>query len=104
MPISSALLPSWMADSQPGRGPAPSERAERAGRLARHPLVMDVTVAAAVAAGTGLVDAFGSLAGGAVGWDLLLAAPLVLRRPRAPRGAARVAAGWGAPGPPDSEP
>jgi len=30
MPISPALLPSWMADSQPGRGPAPSERAERA--------------------------------------------------------------------------
>ena len=41
---------------------------------------MDVAVAAAVAAGTSLVDAFGSLPGGAVGWDLLLAAPLVLRR------------------------
>ena len=80
MPISPALLPSWMADGQPGRGPVPSERAERAGRLARHPLVMDVAVAAAVAAGTSLVDAFGSLPGGAVGWDLLLAAPLVLRR------------------------
>ncbi|HEY4702837.1 MAG TPA: hypothetical protein VIH64_13155, partial [Streptosporangiaceae bacterium] len=80
MPISPALLPSWMADSQPGRGPAPSERAERAGRLARHPLVMDIALAAAVAAGTSLVDAFGSLPGGAVGWDLLLAAPLVLRR------------------------
>ena len=50
-----------------------------AGRLARHPLVMDVTAAAAVAAGTGLIDAFGSHQG-AVGWDLLLAAPLVFRR------------------------
>jgi signal transduction histidine kinase len=80
MPISSALLPSWRANSQPGRGSAPSERVERAGRLARHPLVMDVAVAAAVAVGTSLVDAFGSLPGGAVGWDLLLAAPLVLRR------------------------
>jgi signal transduction histidine kinase len=80
MPISSALLPSWMADSQPGRGPAPSERAARAARLARHPLVMDVAVAAAVAAGTSLVDAFGSLPSGATEWDLLLAVPLVLRR------------------------
>jgi signal transduction histidine kinase len=50
-----------------------------AGRLARHPLVWDVAVAAAVAAGTGLIDAFGSHQG-AVGWDLLLAAPLVFRR------------------------
>ena len=80
MPISSALLPSWMADSQPGRGPAPSERAARAARLARHPLVMDVAVAAAVAAGTSLVDAFGSLPSGATEGGLLLAVPLVLRR------------------------
>ena len=35
-----------------------------AGRLARHPLVMDVTAAAAVAAGTGLIDAFGSRCSG----------------------------------------
>jgi signal transduction histidine kinase len=80
MPISQALLPSWMTDSQPGRGPALSERAEWASRLARRPLVMDVATAAAVAAGTGLLDAFGSSPRGAVGWDLLLAAPLVLRR------------------------
>jgi signal transduction histidine kinase len=80
MPISPALLPSWMTDSQPGRGPALSERAEWASRLARRPLVMDVATAAAVAAGTGLLDAFGSAPRGAVGWDLLLAAPLVLRR------------------------
>ncbi len=80
MPISLALLPSWMTDSQPGRGPALSERAEWASRLARRPFVMDVATAAAVAAGTGLLDAFGSAPRGAVGWDLLLAAPLVLRR------------------------
>jgi signal transduction histidine kinase len=80
MPISPALLPSWMTDSQPGRGPALSERAEWASRLARRPLVVDVATAAAVAAGTGLLDAFGSAPRGAVGWDLLLAAPLVLRR------------------------
>jgi len=80
MPISQALLPSWMTDSQPGRAPAPSERAERAGRLARRPFVMDAAAAAAGAAGTGLLDTLGSLPGGAVGWDLLLAAPLVLRR------------------------
>jgi signal transduction histidine kinase len=80
MPISPALLPSWMTDSQPGRGSALSERAEWASRLARRPLVMDVATAAAVAAGTGLLDAFGSAPRGAVGWDLLLAAPLVLRR------------------------
>ena len=80
MPISQALLPSWMTASQPGRGPAPSQRAEWAGRLARRPLVMDVAAARAVAAGTGLLDVFGSRPGGAVGWDLLLAAPLVLRR------------------------
>jgi signal transduction histidine kinase len=80
MPISSVLLPAWMADGQPGRGPAPSPRAERAGRLARRPLVMDVATVAAVAGGAGLIDAFGSLPGRAVGWDLLLAAPLVLRR------------------------
>lgn len=79
LPVSRALLPSWVADSQPGPGPAPSVRAEMAGRLARHPLVWDVAVAAAVAAGTGLIDAFGSHQG-AVGWDLLLAAPLVFRR------------------------
>ena len=47
--MSRALLPSWVADSQPGPGPAPSVRAEMAGRLARHPLVWDVAVAAAVA-------------------------------------------------------
>jgi signal transduction histidine kinase len=41
---------------------------------------MDVGTAAAVAAGTGLLDALGSRSGGAVGWDLLLATPLVLRR------------------------
>ena len=58
--MSRALLPSWMADSQPGPGPARSERAEMAGQLARHTLVWDVTAAAAVAAGTGLIDAFGS--------------------------------------------
>src|ERR1700759_1337627 len=92
MPISPALLPSWLADSQPGRGPAPSERAERAGGLARHPRVMDVVAAAAVAAGTALVDAFGSLPGGAVGWDLLLAAPLVLRRQHPAWAAALIAA------------
>jgi signal transduction histidine kinase len=80
MPISPALLPSWLTDSQPGRGPALSERAEWAARLARRPLVMDVATAAAVAAGTGLLNAFGSAPRGAVGWDLLLAAPLVLRR------------------------
>ena len=80
MPISAALLPSWMTDSQPGRGPALSERAEWASRLARRPLVMDVATAAAVAAATGLLDTFGSASRGAVGWDLLLAAPLVLRR------------------------
>ncbi len=80
MPISLALLPSWMTDSQPGRGPALSERAEWASRLARRPFVMDVATTAAVAAGTGLLDAFGSAPRGAVGWDLLLAAPLVLRR------------------------
>jgi signal transduction histidine kinase len=80
MPISQALLPSWMTDSQPGRGPALSERAEWASRLGRRPFVMDVATAAAVAAGTGLLDAFGSAPRGAVGWDLLLAAPLVLRR------------------------
>jgi signal transduction histidine kinase len=80
MPISLALLPSWMTDSQPGRGPALSERAEWASRLARRPFVMDVATAAAVAAGTGLLDAFGSAPRGAAGWDLLLAAPLVLRR------------------------
>src|ERR1700744_6653821 len=80
MPISQALLPSWMTDSQPGRAPAPSERAERAGGVPRRPFVMDAAAAAAVAAGTGLLDTLGSLPGGAVGWDLLLAAPLVLRR------------------------
>ena len=80
MPIFPALLPGWMADGQPGRGSAPSGRAERVGRLAHRPLVTDVAAAAAVAAGTGLVDAFGSQPGGAVGWDLLLAAPLVIRR------------------------
>lgn len=79
MPISRALLPAWMADSRPGAGPAPSERAEMAGRLARHPLVMDIAAAAAVAVTAGLADIFKSLPG-AVGWDLLLAAPLVLRR------------------------
>ena len=41
---------------------------------------MDIALVAAVAAGTSLVDAFGSRPGGAAGWDLLLAAPLVLRR------------------------
>src|ERR1700761_2808787 len=92
MPISPALLPSWLADSQPGRGPAPSERVERAGRLARHPLVMDVAAAVAVAAGSGLVDAFGSLPGGAVGWALLLAAPRVFRRRRPAWAAALIAA------------
>jgi signal transduction histidine kinase len=80
MPISPALLPSWMTDSQPGRGPALSARAEWASRLARRPLVMDVATAAAVAAATGLLDTFGSAPRGAAGWDLLLAAPLVLRR------------------------
>jgi signal transduction histidine kinase len=79
MPISRALLPSWMADSRPGAGPVPSERVEKAGRLARHPLVMDIAVAAAIAAGAGLLDVL-SLAGTTVVWDLLLAAPLVLRR------------------------
>ena len=91
LPVSRALLPSWVADSQPGPGPAPSVRAEMAGRLARHPLVWDVAVAAAVAAGTGLIDAFGSHQG-AVGWDLLLAAPLVFRRRRPACAAALIAA------------
>jgi signal transduction histidine kinase len=53
---------------------------------------MDVVAAAAVAAGTALVDAFGSLPGGAVGWDLLLAAPLVLRRQHPAWAAALIAA------------
>jgi signal transduction histidine kinase len=91
--ISRVLLPSWMADSRPGRGPAPSKRVEQAGRLARSPLVLDVAVTVAVAAGAALIDALGSRPGGdAVGWDLLLAAPLVLRRRWAAWAAALIAA------------
>ncbi len=88
MPTSLALLPAWITDSQPGRGPAPSQWASRLTR----PLVMEVAAAVAVAAGTGLVDLFGSMPGRAVGWDLLLAAPLVLRRRRAGWAAALIAA------------
>ncbi|HEY0937906.1 MAG TPA: histidine kinase [Trebonia sp.] len=94
MSITRVLLPAWMADSQPGRGPAPSEWAEQAGRLVRllgRPLVTDVAVTAAVAAGTALMDAFGARAGGAVVWDLLLAAPLVFRRRWAAWAAALIA-------------
>jgi signal transduction histidine kinase len=89
MPISRALLPSWMADSLPGPGTAPSGRAAL---LARRPLAMDVAAAVAVAAGTVFVDAFGSTPGSAAGWDVLLAAPLVLRRRRPAYAAALIAA------------
>jgi hypothetical protein len=56
-PVSRALPPSWKADSQPGPGPAPPERAETTSPLARHPPLWDAAATAAVAAGTGLIDA-----------------------------------------------
>src|SRR6201996_5951536 len=92
MSISRVLLPAWMADSRPGSGPAPSERAEQAGRLARSPLVMDVAVTVAVAAGAALLDVWGAQPAATAGWDVLLAAPLLLRRRRAAWAAALIAA------------
>jgi signal transduction histidine kinase len=85
MPISRALLPAWMADGEPGRAVPPSQQAGLAGRLARHPVSMDAAVAAGVAVASGVVDALSSLhlTHAALAWDVILAAPLILRR-RAP--------------------
>jgi signal transduction histidine kinase len=59
------------------------------GWLLRHALVVDVLLAVALGGASVLTDAFGSdyRSHGAEGWDLLVCAPLVLRR-RHPRAAA----------------
>jgi signal transduction histidine kinase len=94
MPISRTLLPAWMADGGLGLEVPPAEPAGLAARLARHPVSMDVAVAFAVAAGSGVLDALSSLhlGYGALAWDVILAAPLVLRRRQPATAAALIAA------------
>jgi signal transduction histidine kinase len=64
------------------------------GWLARHPVLVDLALPVAVAVVAGLSDVFGPdyRSRGAVGWDVLIAVPLVLRRRRPEITAALVAA------------
>jgi signal transduction histidine kinase len=79
-----------------GLGPEapPAERTGVPGWLARHPVMADAALALAIAVIAALADTFGpgDRPASAPLWDLLLAAPLVLRRRRPAQAAGLIAA------------